>query len=60
MSQDLEKHLTTALQRLEKAYDEILKTQGYTRDTEKLKMLVELTREQVRHENSRPPTRQTR
>jgi CRISPR/Cas system-associated endonuclease Cas3-HD len=60
MSQDLEKHLQTALQRLEKAYEEILKTQGYTRDTEKLKMLVELTREQVRHENTRPHTRQNR
>jgi len=60
MSQDLEKHLQTALQRLEKAYEEILKTQGYTRDTEKLKMLVELTREQVRHENTRPSTRQNR
>ena len=60
MSQDLENHLKTVLQRLEKAYQEILKTQGYTRDTEKLKMLVELTREQVRHENTRPPTSQTR
>ena len=60
MSQDLEKHLLTALQRLEKAYEEILKTQGYTRDTEKLKMLVELTREQVRNENTRPSTRQNR
>jgi hypothetical protein len=60
MSQDLEKHLKTALLRLERAYEEILKTQGYTRDTEKLKMLVEMTREQVRHENSRTPTGQTR
>ena len=60
MSQDLEKHLKTALQRLERAYEEILRTQGYTRDTEKLKMLVEMTREQVRHENSRPTTGQTR
>ena len=60
MSQDLEKHLKTALGRLERAYDEILKTQGYTRETEKLKMLVEMTREQVRHENISPATRQTR
>jgi hypothetical protein len=60
MSQDLEHYLTLALQRLEKAYEEILKTQGYTRDTEKLKMLVEMTREQVNDENSRHSDRQTR
>jgi hypothetical protein len=53
MSQDLETYLILALQRLEKAYEEIIKTQGYTRDTEKLKMLVEMTREQVNDENSR-------
>ncbi len=60
MSQELEHYLTLALQRLEKAYDEIIKTQGYTRDTEKLKMLVEMTREQVKNENSRTATSQTR
>jgi hypothetical protein len=58
MSQELENYLKLALQRLEKAYEEILKTQGYTRDTEKLKMLVELTREQVRNEDTRSSTRQ--
>jgi len=53
MSQELEHYLTLALQRLEKAYEEILKTQGYTRETEKLKILVEMTREQVHNENPR-------
>ena len=60
MSQELEKHLRTALARLERAYEEVIKTQGYTRETEKLKMLVEMTREQVRHENTGLTTRQTR
>jgi hypothetical protein len=60
MAKDLEKHLTLALQRLEKAYEEILKTQGYTKDSEKLKLLTELTREQVKNENTDNTTRQTR
>lgn len=59
MSQELENYLNLALLRLEKAYEEIVKTQGYTRDSEKLKMLVEMTREQVRSENSCDTTRQT-
>jgi hypothetical protein len=57
MSQDLESYLKIALRRLEKAYEEILKSQGYNKDTEKLKLLCELTREQVKNEDSRHPTR---
>lgn len=60
MSQELENYLKLALMRLEKAHEELLKTQSYTRDTEKLKMLLELTREQVPHENTRHTTSQTR
>jgi len=60
MSQDLEHYLILALQRLEKAYEQIINTQGYTRDSEKLKILVEMTREQVKNENTSHPTRQTR
>jgi len=60
MSQELENYLKLALLRLEKAFEEIQKTQGYTRDTEKLKMLVELTREQVQNEDSDHSARQTR
>ena len=60
MSQELEHYLKLALQRLEKAYEEILKTQGYTRETEKLKILLEMTREQVKNENPSTPTSQTR
>ena len=60
MAKDLEQHLILALQRLEKAYEEILKTQGYNKDSEKLKLLTELTREQVKNENISHSTRQTR
>ena len=57
MSENLESYLNLALQRLEKVYEEVLKTQGYTHETEKLKMLLELTREQVGHEDSNSATR---
>lgn len=63
MSQDpqeqLESYLRNALFKLEKAYDQVLKTQGYNSDTEKLKILIELTREQVPYENSSTATRET-
>lgn len=57
MSQELEKHLKQALLRLEKAYAEILKSQGYNEDTEKLKMLCELTKEQITNEDHSPTAR---
>lgn len=52
MSNELESYLTVALKRLEKAYNEILKTQGYNDQAEKLKLLTELVKEQGTHENS--------
>lgn len=60
MSQELESYLKLALLRLEKASEEIQKTQGYNRETEKLKMLVELTREQVKNEDPHHSTGKTR
>jgi len=44
--------LQTILLRLEKITEEVVKTQGYSAETESLKMLLELTREQVKNENS--------
>ncbi|MGZ3744134.1 MAG: hypothetical protein ACXWRE_10725 [Pseudobdellovibrionaceae bacterium] len=52
MSKELENYLSLALKRLEKAYEEVLKTQGYNDQSEKLKILAELVKEQVNHENS--------
>ena len=43
--------LSNILQRLEKITEEVVENQGYTAETEVLKMLVELTREQVKNEN---------
>ena len=51
MSQELENRLKLVLLKLEKAYGDILKTQGYNENTEKLKMLCELTREQISNED---------
>jgi len=52
MSEPKDQLLKNVLQRLEKITDEVMTTQGYNPETEKLKMLVELTREQVQSENS--------
>ena len=60
MAQELEGYLKNALKRLEKASEEILKTQGLNEDTETLKLLTELIREQVPHEDTDHSTRQTR
>lgn len=57
MHSELENYLATALKRLEKAYKEVLKTQGYTQDAEKLKILMELVKEQSHHENPRTAAR---
>lgn len=51
MSKPLDNYLSLALKRLEKAADAILKTQGYNRETEKVKALQELVKEQIREEN---------
>ena len=52
MAEESDQLLKNVLQRLEKISDDVTRTQGYTPDTEKLKMLVELVREQVQSENT--------
>ena len=47
-----DQNLKNILLRLEKITEEVVKTQGYTTETETLKMLLELAREQVTNENS--------
>ena len=64
MSQDpqdkLESYLKKALSQLEKAQGEIEKTQLYSRDLAKFRLLVELTREQVQNENTNSAARAAR
>lgn len=57
MQNELESYLATALQKLETACAELMKQQGFNKETEKMKMLAELVKEQVKNENTRTATR---
>jgi len=57
MNSELESYLSLALKRLEKAYKEVVKTRGYNQESEKLKILAELVKEQGPHENTHHTTR---
>lgn len=57
MHQELETYLKTALQKLEAACAQLMKSQSYTKETEKMRMLYELAKEQVKNENPRNSTR---
>lgn len=59
-SQIAENQLIRAMQKLEEAAEHILKTDGYTRDTKKMRLLLELIKEQIHHENSLSATRKIR
>lgn len=60
MSQELRSFLLQALQRLEKADRTLESEQGYNEDLEILRMVIELTREQVPIENTRSTPRAAR
>jgi hypothetical protein len=60
MSQELEQYLTAALKKLDVVYDQIIKTQGYSAETEKVKMLTELLKEQSQNEDTHYTTRTSR
>lgn len=57
MQKELENYLSLALKRLEQAYREILKTQGYSQEAERMQLLKELIKEQVKNENTHHTTR---
>lgn len=57
MQTELENYLAIALQKLEAATATLLKQQGFNRETEKMKMLAELAKEQVKNENTSTATR---
>ena len=60
MKDDLEANLMTALQRLETSAKKIVETRGYGRDAARLRLLIELIREQLRNEASSSSTRPVR
>lgn len=51
MSESLETYLSAALTRLEAAASGLMKEAGLTRETETIKILTELVKEQIRDEN---------
>lgn len=57
MAESLEKKLVEVLNRLETAATEIRRSHEVTRETETMKVLVELVREQIRHEDPRHTVR---
>ena len=60
MSNHLQNHLLKMLERLEKAQSFIQKTQAYSKDERRLRMLKEIIKEQLGNENSRTSTSQIR
>ncbi len=57
MQKELESYLVKALEKLEEATALISKEKIYDADIELMKILCELTKEQVKNENSSHPTR---
>ena len=55
--QNLNSFLNPAIARLEAVYSEVVKSQGFNEETEKLLILIELLKEQRAHENSGDTTR---
>lgn len=52
MSEKLKSTFDPINARLENVYQEVLKVQGFTQETEKLRLLVELAKEQVQNEDT--------
>ena len=49
---ELEQRLAGTLKKLEDSANNVIKTRGYTKDVEKIRILEELIREQIKNENS--------
>ncbi len=52
--EELEIYLKESLKKLESAADKITKTQGYVGETKKLRLLIEMVKEQLGNENTVP------
>lgn len=60
MKNDLEGTLKSALHRLEVSAKKIVETRGYGKDAARLRLLIEMIKEQLKNDDSRPPTRPVR
>lgn len=56
MQKDLDTYLIEALKKLETAYSEITKAQSYNQESERIKLLSELVKEQVKNEDTSSAT----
>jgi endonuclease III-like uncharacterized protein len=53
-------HLSAVLKMLEKTFSDIVQSRGYNKNSERIKILAELIREQIQNENTDNTTRTTR
>jgi hypothetical protein len=60
MSQELHERLSSTLIKLEKTYQKMKESQSYNKEIERIKLLQELVKEQVKNENTDRSTRTTR
>lgn len=60
MQSEYKHHFSSVMKKLEKSFSEIMQTQGYNKEAEKLKILAELIKEQLQNENTDHSTRKTR
>lgn len=60
MKKTMESHLIMALERIETSIEKIMSTRGYCKDAARLRMLKELIKEQVTHEDTSGSTRTVR
>lgn len=52
MNQEHEATLLATLSRLEKTYQKIIETQGYNQEVERIRLLFEMVKEQVKDANT--------
>lgn len=60
MLKDFKPHFSLVIKKLEKSIGEIVQAQGYNKKSERMKILSELIREQLQHENSHHTASKTR
>lgn len=60
MNSETEEQLVEAMKKLEAAAEKVVETSGYTHDAKKMRLLVELIKEQIKNENTMSSARTVR
>ncbi len=60
MTKETEQKLLEAMQKLDKAAEKVVSTSGYTDEAKKMRLLVEVIKEQIKSENTLSAARQVR